>query len=231
MVLWMHLFGRKNITSFGTAFFVLKLCKSWRSLLREVKGPCSLHSEHKVPIIIYLFKKGWNNMVLNTSAILMFAARFSSACNSEQFVLDLVLLWLNLENVPVGNFLDLLAASHFVSWPFCFFPFSKVYFLTFVMRIFHVLCHSLPCFGSLKSFGFPQVCLSLKWAHFLHTAIKCICVINSFTLATCADSAAHWRPEVLKVALYLSLFYSSLPFPSQKMSSDQCLFSLPSSFL
>lgn len=125
-------------------------------------------------------------MVLNTSAILMFAARFSSVFNSEQFVLGLVLLLLNLENVPVGNFLDLLAASHFVSWPFCFFPFSKVYFLTFVMRIFHVLCHFLLCFRSLKNLAFPQVCHSLEWAHFLHAAMNCSCVINSFTLATCA---------------------------------------------
>lgn len=126
----MYLFGRKNIMTFHTAFVGLKLCK------REVKGLCSLNSEHRVPITLYLFTEGWNNMVLNTSAILMFAARFSSVCNSEQFVLDLVLLLLNLENVPVGNFLDLLAASHFVSWPFCFFPFSKVHFLTFAMHFF-----------------------------------------------------------------------------------------------
>lgn len=123
---------------------------------------------------------------LNTSATLMFAASFSSVCNNKQFFLDLVLPLLKSENVLVRNFLDLLAASLFVSWPFCFFLLSKVYFLTFVMYIFHVLCHFLLCFRSLKCLGFPQVCLSLKWAHFLHAAINCTCVINSFTLATCA---------------------------------------------
>lgn len=148
MVLWMHLFGRNNFMAFHTAFIVLKLCKSQRSLQREVKGLCSFQSEHNFLIIIELFQEGWNNMILNTSAILMFAASFSSVWNSEQFVLDLALLLLNLENVPIGSFLDLPAASHFVSWPFCFFLFYEVYFLTFVMRIFHVLCYFLLCFRS-----------------------------------------------------------------------------------
>lgn len=179
-----YLFGRNNIMTFHTAFIILKLCKSQRSLLREVKGLCGLHSEHNFLIIIDLFKEGWNNMILNTSAILMLAASFSSVCNSEQFVLDIVLLLLNLENVPVGNFLDLLAAS---LCPGLFVSFhSPVYFLTFVMRIFHVLCHFSLCFRSLKSLGFPQVYLSLTWAHFLHPAINCTCVINSFTLVTCS---------------------------------------------
>lgn len=66
--------------------------------MREVKGLCSLLSEHNFLMIIYLFKEGCNDMLLNASAVLVFAACFSSVYSSGQCVLDLFLLLMKLEN-------------------------------------------------------------------------------------------------------------------------------------
>lgn len=153
---------------------------------------------------------------------------------------------MKLENVFVQSFLDLpccISLCVLIFWVVFFLPIlhNPLYLLPFVIWCtFHVLYHFLLCFRCLKCSWFHQVFLFLKWANFIPTWINCTCVLNSFSiilnifpLYTCSLCYLTLQfTEVIGLeSRPLSLFYCSLPFPSQNLLTDPCPLLLFSSFL